>query len=86
MNVKLNPKDKRELEALARVTGKDPGLLLRELLHEAILHRKQNGFHKATGDESFLAAAARLRAVGCVKGGPTDVATNPKHIEGFGGS
>ncbi|NNJ25179.1 hypothetical protein [Alienimonas chondri] len=32
--------------------------------------------------DAFLAAGA----IGCVKGGPSDVATNPKYMEGFGKS
>ena len=43
MNVELNPNDKKELELLARAEGKEPGELLRELLHEAIEERKRNG-------------------------------------------
>lgn len=48
MNVRLDvrdldPKDQRDLEALAEAEGKDAKLLLRELVHEAIEGRKING-------------------------------------------
>ena len=56
MNVKLDPKDEKDLEALAREAGKDPGVLLRELLHDAISERKRNG---STGDEEALARKQR---------------------------
>ena len=43
MNITLDPRDQKDLEALARESGMDPGQLLRELIHEAISGRKQNG-------------------------------------------
>ena len=56
MNVTLDPKDQNDLEQIALVEGKDPGVLLRELLHEAIAERKQNG-HVSNGDEDAVARA-----------------------------
>jgi len=38
------------------------------------------------GDESFFDAASRLGLLGCVDGGPPDLSTNPKYMEGFGGN
>jgi hypothetical protein len=86
MNVKLDPKDERDLEALAREGGKDPGELLRELLHEALLHRKENGAGAAaeSGEENCYDAALRVGLIGAIKGGPPDLSTNPKYMEGFG--
>ena len=43
MNVTLDPNDQRHLEELARQSGKEPGELLCELVHEALTERKQNG-------------------------------------------
>jgi len=43
MDVTLDPKDQKDLEALARASGKDPGHLACELLHEALAERKRNG-------------------------------------------
>jgi hypothetical protein len=82
----LDPKDQQDLEALASETGKEPAELLRELVHEALGERKRNGSVRGGREESFLEAAYRIGAVGCVKGGPTDVARNRKHMEGFGES
>ncbi len=85
MNVRLDPKDQKELEALAEQIGKDPDELLRQLVHEALSERKRNGTETTEGaEESFLDAAHRIGAVGCVKGGPSDLSTNPKYMEGFG--
>ena len=36
--------------------------------------------------ESLYDAFMRHGAIGCIKGGPPDVATNPKYMEGFGKS
>ncbi len=41
MNVHLDPSDQKHLEELSRQTGKEPGQLLRDLIHEA-LHSEQN--------------------------------------------
>ena len=48
MNVKLepkdlDPKDRKDVEALASESGKDPGEVLRELVHEALEYRARNG-------------------------------------------
>jgi len=43
VNVTLDPNDQKDLEALARASGRNPGELLRELLHEALAERKRNG-------------------------------------------
>lgn len=42
MNVELDPQDQRRVEALSRATGKDPGDLLRELVHQALETRLQD--------------------------------------------
>lgn len=35
-------------------------------------------------EETALEAFERLGLVGCISDGPADLATNPKHMEGFG--
>lgn len=85
MNVMLDPKDEREIEALARKAGKDPGEILRELVHEVLLQRKENGGNAPAGvEESCYDAALRAGLIGAIKGGPSDMSTNPKYMEGFG--
>ena len=87
MNVKLDPKDEQELEALARECGKDAGELLRDLVHEALVHRKENGSHAAVekeDEETCYEAARRAGLIGSIKGGPADMSTHPKYMEGFG--
>jgi hypothetical protein len=84
VNVPLDPRDQKELEALAGETGKDAGKLIAELVHEALASRKRNGGISKTPGESFLDAAKRLGAVGCIKGSPRGMSTNPEYLEGLG--
>jgi hypothetical protein len=42
--------------------------------------------HPQASGESFYEAATRLGLIGCVRGGPPDLSTNPMHMEGFGAS
>ena len=58
MNVRLDPKDQKDLEALASESGKDPGEILRELVHQALTQRKQNG-EPSSDDEEAIAAKQR---------------------------
>ena len=37
-------------------------------------------------DESFYDRASRLGLIACVEGGPADLSTNPKYMEGIGES
>ena len=81
----LDPKDQKELEALASETGRNPGELLRDLVHEALAERRRNGqAHPSDEDESLYSALNRQGLIGCVEGLPADLSTNPKHMEGFG--
>ena len=56
MNLRLDPKDQRELEVLASQAGKEPGELLREIVKEGLAERKQNGF-ASSDDEDAIARA-----------------------------
>ena len=87
MDIQLDPKGKKEIEDLAHASGRDPGELLRELLHEALIERKRNGKEAElpTGeDETLYDALSRQGLIGCVEGLPAELSTNPKHMEGFG--
>ncbi|QDV80799.1 hypothetical protein [Botrimarina mediterranea] len=47
---------------------------------KACLQKKQG----QSSEESAYEAALRLGIIGCVTDGPSDLSTNPKHLEGFG--
>jgi hypothetical protein len=44
--------------------------------------QRQNSIAQDTDSSTFIAAAQRY--VGCLEGGPSDLSTNPKYMEGFG--
>ncbi len=66
MNVTIDPKDQKRLEDLARESGKDPGELLRQLVHAALAGNGQNGDagegseHKEVPPELSLAGLAGI--------------------------
>jgi len=64
------------LNTLAREQRRSKSALLREALEERLAGRRGHGPVKA------IDLVKHLR--GCLKGGPTDLATNPEHMRGFG--
>jgi hypothetical protein len=86
VDIQLDPSDRQRLEDLARESGKPPSELLRELVSSALRTSRTNGTPSTRDgiEESFLQAAERAGAVGCVEGGPADMSTNPKYLGGFG--
>jgi hypothetical protein len=60
MNVHLDPRTKKELDALADAEGKAPEALLRELVHAAHEARARNG---APSSEDEEGAAKQRRAL-----------------------
>jgi hypothetical protein len=59
--------------------------LLREL--ESRIATAANAPAKADAEETAFDVASRAGLIGCIKGAqrsPTDLSTNPKHMEGFG--
>jgi len=76
INVRVAPRLKRELEAEARERGVSPSEVVRQVLEAHMRRRKPR--------ESCLDIAIRLGIVGVYEGGPSDLSTNPAHMEGFG--
>jgi hypothetical protein len=72
--VKLDPKLDREIDAIARRRGTTRSIVIREAL--AAYVRKEGQ------PLTFLEAAGDL--IGCLKGGPPDLSSNPKYMEGYG--
>jgi len=81
--IDLSADQKQRLAELADQTGKPWGEVLAEALDAYGAQRQGVG---GNGGESFYDAAVRLGLIGCVAGGPADLSTNPKHMEGFGES
>lgn len=58
------------------------------VLDELKAPRDDNGAHAETDEPTAFDVMTRAGLIGCLKaapGTPTDLATNPDHMEGFGG-
>ena len=74
----------RRIEAYAQATKSTAGEVVRKAFDE--YEATHNGSHEdAAESESAYEAFMRSGLVGCLKGGPADLSTNPKYREGFGG-
>ena len=76
INVRIEPWLKQKLEAEAREKGVRPSDIIRLALEEHIQQQTQ--------PVTCRDLAERLGILGSVKGLPTDLSTNPTHMEGFG--
>jgi hypothetical protein len=81
--VQLTPEQLRLLGEWSARTGKPAQELLAEALGEFQPHAAEqpaNGQH----GESLSERLSRKGMLGCLAGGPSDLSTNPDHMEGFG--
>ena len=76
INVRVDDRLKRQLESEAEQKGISPSVIVRQLLEE---HYQQQ-----PAEENCSQLAERLGIFGSIKGLPTDLSTNPDHMEGFG--
>jgi hypothetical protein len=83
--IELDDEERKLLADAANRTGKPWRTLLREAIARFIkaeaepVHR-----HRDASPENLLEKLERLGAVGMISGGPPDVSTNKKYMEGFG--
>ena len=77
--IKLSPEQRRYVAQRAEATGMPWPELLNELLPAPIPGNIANG-------KSAFDVATRLGLIGVCNDGPSDLATNPVHMEGFGES
>ena len=76
----------REVEIL-RILSVDTGKTLQEIVRDAIEnYQSQLGAarHDNPPTETLFDALNRQGLIGCLSGGPSDLSTNPIHMEGFG--
>lgn len=78
INVRVDKKLKEDLEAEAREKGVRPSDVVRQVLEEHVRQRIPK--------PSCLDIARRLGIVGIYTDAPSDLSTNPEHMEGFGGA
>ena len=77
ISVFVEAKLKLALEAEAREKGVSPSDVAREVLAEHVRGR--------TPPEDCLELARRIGFLGIYEDTPSDLSTNPEHMEGFGG-
>ena len=73
---KVSEKLAAQLDTLARVERRSKSALMREALEARLKAQTQRGPTTAFDLVKHLC--------GSIKGGPSDLATNPKHLKGFG--
>lgn len=73
---KLPEKLASQLDSLARAERRSKSALIREALEQRVLEKRPRGPVRAYDLVRHLC--------GTVRGGPSDLATNPKHMKGFG--
>ncbi len=76
INVRLEPQLKQQLGALARSQDLNPSEVDREALREHLKAKIPR--------RSCLDIARKLGVVGIYTDAPSDLSTNPVHMEGFG--
>jgi metal-responsive CopG/Arc/MetJ family transcriptional regulator len=76
LSVRIDPRLKARLEAAARARRVSPSVVVRDALQKHLAEPEPG--------ESALDLALRIGIVGCIKGLPPDLSTNPKYMEGFG--
>lgn len=69
-----------KLVEVAQSRGTSESELISEALQEYLSHRHQ----QPPAQDSFTALAGDL--IGCASGGPLDLSTNKKHLDGYGQS
>jgi hypothetical protein len=82
----LDPDMLRRIESYARSVGSTPAEVVREAFEEYVaVHDEARS--SVARDETAFDILHRAGLIGCVKGdpdSPTDLGTNPAHMEGFG--
>ena len=76
MTVRVKKGLKQQLEAEAREKGVSPSEVVRQAIEEHLRQQKPS--------ETCYDLAKRLGIIGVFRDGPSDLSTNPAHMEGFG--
>ena len=70
-----------KLVRLSQTSDFDSVKRLKYIISQSLAHAPQ---HKVPDSSKPSAYELAKDLAGCVEGGPTDLSTNPKHMEGFG--
>jgi hypothetical protein len=83
-SLRVDADTQRRIESYARASGRSTAEVVREAFDE--YEAAHNGSHPEA-EESAFDVLNRAGLIGCLKGAPdspTDLSTNPEHMEGFG--
>lgn len=76
LSVRIPPELQDSLDSLSQTTGKSEAEVVREALQEyCVKHAKA---------PTAYDVAKEAGVIGCVRGGPKDRSTNPRHMDRFG--
>ena len=76
ITIRLSRELQRELKAIKKATGKSESELVRSAIEELCRQHRN--------EPTCYDIAVRMGIVGAIKGGPKDLSTNPKYMDGFG--
>jgi len=76
LTIRVDKKLRAKLATLAKQRGESESEVARAAIESFI--------ESSLPQESCYDIAMRLGIIGCVKGGPPDLSTNPKYLEGLG--
>ena len=80
-SIHLDAERRRKLEQIAELNGKSASELVRDAIDHYLAEHVQS---EPKHGDTLYDIAKSTGAIGLLKGGPTDVSTNPKYLKGFG--
>lgn len=83
-SIQLTPEQVALLAGWSRSTGKSPAELLQVALHAFDPESCRDDLSRVETDRTFFDRLNEAGMVGCLKGMPADLSTNPAYMEGFG--
>ncbi len=83
--LRIDPDIHRRIESYAHAVGDTPTEVIRKAFEEYQARHITHGEDQT--EETAFDVLSRAGLIGCIKGAsgtPTDLSTNPRHMEGFG--
>ncbi|MSQ48632.1 MAG: hypothetical protein EXR78_09680 [Deltaproteobacteria bacterium] len=77
LSIRITPELERRIHQRARVAGRRPSVLVREVLEQQFVAQDST--------PSCYDLAREAGVIGCATAAPADLSTNPQYFEGFGG-
>jgi hypothetical protein len=77
LSIRVSPDLERRIRQRARSAGRRPSAVVREVLEQYFIARDST--------PSCYDLAREAGVIGCATNAPSDLSTNPRYFEGFGG-